>query len=295
MTPPPQHLIVIPAFNEERTIGRVVAAARRHGSVVVVDDGSTDATSARAHAAGGLVVAHRHRSGKGAAIQTGAALARQMGAAWMVTLDGDGQHDPEAIPLLLATADRTSTAIVIAGRLGSASGMPRVRLLACRAAGFFINRLTQASIRDTQSGFRCYPVRLFEEIRLRSGGFVLETELLVAGANAGWTLLEVDVAATHRTVRPSRFHPLADGVAIGAYLAARILARSMRGLRSRRPARPRAGARLSRSAGQSPGVRAAVEDEASHRFRESATREAATPPGRGEPPIPSAREAEGRP
>jgi glycosyltransferase involved in cell wall biosynthesis len=234
---PPQHLIVIPAFNEERTIRRVVAAARRHGPVAVVDDGSTDATSARAHVAGGMVVTHRHRRGKGAAIQTGAALARQMGVSRMVTLDGDGQHDPEAIPLLLETAREEPTAIVIAGRLGSTSGMPRVRLLACRAAGFFVNRLAGGSIRDSQSGFRCYPVRLFDEVTLHCGGFVLETEILVTAAGAGWSLLEIEVAATHRAVRPSRFHPLADGVAIGAYLAARVVARCARRLWSGPPAR----------------------------------------------------------
>jgi len=247
---PPQHLILIPAFNEERTIGRVVAAARGHGPVAVVDDGSTDGTSARADAAGGMVVAHGHRRGKGEAIRSGAALARRMGVTWMLTLDGDGQHDPAAIPLLLATAQRAPTAIVIAGRLGHTSGMPRVRLLACRAAGFVINRLTGYAIQDTQSGFRCYPVRLFEEIGCRSGGFVLETEILVAAAGAGWNLLEVEVAATHRAGRPSRLHPFTDGVAIGGFLAGRVLTRWARlsGSRALAPARVAGGRDLVGSA-----------------------------------------------
>jgi glycosyltransferase involved in cell wall biosynthesis len=286
----PTHLIVIPAFNEERTIGDVVAAARHHGPVTVIDDGSTDATSARASAAGGVVVAHRHRRGKGAAIRTGAALARQMGATWMVTLDADGQHDPEAIPLLLRTARQAPGAIVIGGRLASVVGMSRARLLACLTAGFFINRLTGASVRDTQSGFRCYPVQLFEQITLRSGGFVLETEILVAGAAACWDLVEVEAAAAHQTVRPSRFHPLSDGIAIGVYLAARVLTRWAGRLRSGR-ATSGVGTRVQ------PGTRHLRPFQPSGPIESFATQ---PPRGeakarRGDPSLSPAREAEGRP
>jgi len=87
-------LIVVPVFDEAATIGRVVRAARAHGAVLVVDDGSRDASAAIARASGAEVVRHPRRLGKGQAIRTGVAAARSRGASVVVTLDGDGQHDP---------------------------------------------------------------------------------------------------------------------------------------------------------------------------------------------------------
>ncbi len=225
------HLIVIPAFNEARTIAAVVAEARRHGSVLVVDDGSTDGTAAAARAAGAEVLGLGRRRGKGAALRAGAAVARGRGVERVVTLDGDGQHDPRDIPRLLAIARRLPRAIVVGGRLSTVGAMPRGRWNACRVAGFFVDWITGTPVRDTQSGFRSYPVRLFDEGPPRRGGFVLETELLVAGARTGRPIIEVDLSAAPVPVRSSRFHPLADGCSIGAYIAARVAGRSLRELR----------------------------------------------------------------
>src|SRR6185295_3405190 len=80
-------------------------------------------------------------------------------------------------------------------------------------------------MRDTQSGFRVYPVALFDEVRTRRGGFVFETEILLAAAARGWAVQEVPVAALPRGAERSRFRPLRDGVAIGAFLARRVGAR----------------------------------------------------------------------
>lgn len=212
-------LIVIPAFDEARTVASVVAGARRHGPVLVVDDGSTDATAAEARRAGADVLSLGRRRGKGAALRAGVEEARRRGAERVTTLDGDGQHDPAEVPLLLAAARRAPAAIVVGGRRPDGAAVSRSRWNACRVAGFFIDWITGAAIRDSQSGFRCYPARLFDEVAPRWGGFVFETELLVTAARRGWPIVEVDLTAAPRPVRPSRFHPLADGVAIGAYLA----------------------------------------------------------------------------
>ena len=221
-------VIVVPAFDEADTIADVVRRARRHGPVLVVDDGSTDLTGVRARAAGAEVVTHRGRRGKGAALRTGLEAARRRGVALVVTLDADGQHDPHEIPLLLDAARRCPRSIVIGGRLRAASAMPRDRLNACRIAGFFIDWLTGTAVRDTQSGFRCWPVALLDEVVLRRDGFVLETELLVAGARAGFGIVEVDTRTAPPPVRPSRFRPLRDGAAIARYLAVEVLAQGAR-------------------------------------------------------------------
>jgi glycosyltransferase involved in cell wall biosynthesis len=112
-------VIVIPIFDEAATIGRVVEHARAYAPVLVVDDGSRDGGGAVAAAAGAEVLRHRRRLGKAQALLTGIATARRRGATLVVTLDGDGQHDPAAIPALLAVAGLVA-ALARPGRRGYA-------------------------------------------------------------------------------------------------------------------------------------------------------------------------------
>jgi len=217
--------IVIPIFNEATSVGAVVAKASRHGPVLVVDDGSTDGSEAAARSAGAEVLRHGRRRGKGAALRTGVEMAIARGAAEILTLDGDGQHDPDEIPLLLEDARRNPRVIVIGGRLHPSGVIPPGRMNALRVAGFFINWLTGTQVRDTQSGFRLYPAELFRRVTLRRGGFVLESEILLAARRAGYDIREVSVTAIHHADRRSRFHPVQDGCAIGLFLARHALGR----------------------------------------------------------------------
>jgi hypothetical protein len=145
----------------------------------------------------------------------------------VVTLDGDGGTIPTMCRGCSGAA-AAPDALVIGGRLGAGTAdgvIPADRLAALRVAGFFINWLTGAFVADTQSGFRVYPVGLLRAIEPRRGGFVLETEVLVRAAAAGWRLVEVPVTAVPVSGRPSRFRPMRDGIAVGAYLARHILPR----------------------------------------------------------------------
>lgn len=219
------HWIVIPIFNEATSVSTIVAKASRHGPVLVVDDGSTDGSEAAARSAGAEVLSHGRRRGKGAAIRTGVEIAIARGAVEILTLDGDGQHDPDEIPLLLEDARRNPRVIVIGGRLHPSGVIPPGRMNALRVAGFFINWLTMTQVRDTQSGFRLYPAELFRQVTLRRGGFVLESEILLAARRAGYDIREVPVTAIYHTGRRSRFHPVRDGCAIGFFLARHALVR----------------------------------------------------------------------
>ena len=218
-------IVVIPVADEALTIARVSTAARVHAPVVVVDDGSRDGSADVALAAGAEVLRHPRRLGKAQALLTGVAAARRRGAAAMITLDGDGQHDAASIPLLLAAAQRTERTIVVGSRLDGPGALPSARRNAVRLASFFASWTCGLPMRDTQSGFRVYPLSLFDEVRTRCGGFVFETEILLSAAARGWAVQEVPVAALPRGAQRSRFRPLRDGAAIGAFLARRVGAR----------------------------------------------------------------------
>lgn len=220
--------IVIPIFNEAGTVADVVRAAREHGPVLVVDDGSSDAGGAAAEAAGAEVIRHPRRLGKGQALRTGIATARRRGASHVVTLDGDGQHAPRDLPPLLDVARQAPGAIILGSRVGvdgQAPGVPADRLNAILVAGFFVNWSSGLVLRDTQSGFRVYPLSALDRLTLRRGGFVLETEVLVQAAASGISVQEVPITVIPRAARRSRFRPIMDGAAIGAYLAWQTLRR----------------------------------------------------------------------
>jgi hypothetical protein len=218
-------IVVIPVVDEAATIARVITAARIHAPVVVVDDGSRDGTADIALGAGAEVLRHPRRLGKAQALLTGVAAARRRGAAAMITLDGDGQHDAASIPELLAAAQCVERTIVVGNRLDGPGTLPSARRNAVRLASFFASWTSGVPMRDTQSGFRVYPVALFDEVRTRRGGFVFETEILLAAAARGWAVQEVPVAALPRGAERSRFRPLRDGAAIGTFLARQVARR----------------------------------------------------------------------
>lgn len=224
------HLILIPVFDEAATIGGIAARARCHGSVLVVDDGSVDGSASAARAAGADVVRLPRRRGKGAALQAGFAEARARGVERIVTLDGDGQHDPDDVPRLLDAAAAAPRALIVGRRLPggavpapAAATIPSDRLNAMRVAGFFINALTRVPLVDTQSGFRVYPSALLRDLGPMRGGFVLETEVLVRAAARGWPLRDVAIRARPVSGRRSRFRPVSDGIAVGRYLAGAVM------------------------------------------------------------------------
>jgi hypothetical protein len=218
-------LIVIPVFDEAEAIGEVVAAARPHAPVLVVDDGSGDDSAGIAAREGAEVIRLPRRVGKGRALRAGIAAARARGASVVVTLDGDGQHDPDDVPRLLAEVSRAPRTIVVGNRLMDEHRFPAGRRNAMRVAGFFVEWVSGLRVRDTQSGFRAYPVTLFDQVNPGRGGFVFETEILVAASERGWRVREIPVSSIPQARRRSRFRPLRDGIAIGAYLASRTASR----------------------------------------------------------------------
>jgi glycosyltransferase involved in cell wall biosynthesis len=209
---------VIPVHNEAQTIGAIVTGARAYLPVIVVDDASTDGSGRLAAAAGATVITLPKRQGKGAALRCGFAEALRRQASAIVTLDGDGQHNPQDIPRLLAASQRWPRSIILGGRLATVAGMPRHRLHAIRVASFWINWLGGCNIRDTQSGFRVYPAGLLQSLCLKHGGFLLESELLLKASQAGWDMRELPIQAVYYPAQHSQYRPVWDGTLAAAYL-----------------------------------------------------------------------------
>lgn len=180
-------LALIPAYNEETRLAGVVAGALRHLPVLVVDDGSTDATAVVAQDAGAGVVIQEPNQGKGAALQAGFRRAIDGGYQAVVTLDADGQHDPAEIPKFL-TAYRSGGAELIIGRRDF-SQMPPVRRLANWLGGLAFSWALGQRVPDNQSGYRLIGQQLMQAmLDSQEQGFEYEVEMITVCVRHGFDL-----------------------------------------------------------------------------------------------------------
>jgi len=194
--------------------------------VIVIDDGSLDHTAEVADLAGAEVVRHPRNMGKGAALHTGFELAA--GADIIVTIDSDGQHQPEEIPKLVAPIIAGDADIVIGSRYinGSKTSTPKYR----RAGQVVLDKVTNIdcglAITDTQSGFRAFAGHTVDAFRFNENGLAIESEMLVDAANAGFRIREVEIGVRY-DVNCSKKHPLSHGLG--------VMARVLQDIELRRP------------------------------------------------------------
>ena len=223
-------VVVIPAYEEGATIRDVATRARAHAeTVIVVDDGSHDDTVEQLQGLDIVLLRHAENRGKAATLWTGFDHALALGAATIVTLDGDGQHGPEDIPRLLDAQARFPDRIVVGSRLHDRANFPARRYYANCFARFWISWAAGYPIADTQTGFRAYPAHLFEQVRhadFRAEGFVFESEVLIVAARHGIRSVGVPIPGIYpKTARPSHFRPVADIARIVVMVAGHLARR----------------------------------------------------------------------
>jgi len=218
----PRVVAIIPAYNEERTIGSVVLRAMAHvNDVVVVDDGSTDATAQIAEAAGAIVVRHKRNRGKGAALNTGFYKARELDPDALVLLDADGQHLPNEVPNVLAPVLADEADIVVGSRYigngnghangnGNGHGVPRHRVVGHWAFTTLTNVTSGVKVSDSQSGFRALSWRAIPALNFSSDGFSVESEMQFLAGELGRRVAEVPITADYvdKPKRPVVAHGL---------------------------------------------------------------------------------------
>ena len=172
--------IVIPAYNEEDSIGDVVSSLRgAWRNIVVIDDGSADMTAARARAAGAIVLRHPINRGQGAALQTGITWSLARGASCIVTFDSDGQHLASDIDRLLAPILSGEADVVLGSRfLGSTEGMPLVRKMILRMAIVFTRLTTGLPVTDAHNGLRAFRRSAADRLHIRLDRMAHASEIL---------------------------------------------------------------------------------------------------------------------
>jgi glycosyltransferase involved in cell wall biosynthesis len=205
-------VVAIPAYNEDRFIGSLVLKLRARGRrVLVVDDGSSDATADLAEAAGATVVRHAHNQGKMAAVGTAFEHARRMGADALVLLDGDSQHDPADVDALVEPILNGSADMVVGSRFaGVRSIIPRWRVAGQHALTMATNLGSGLHLSDTESGYRAFSRRALEEMRFNANGFALEPSTQFQAKSHGWKVVEVPIQVHYET--PMKRNPVWHGV-----------------------------------------------------------------------------------
>ena len=210
-------IVLIPTYNNENTICDVVRrVVAMDMEVMVVNDGSTDSTYEKLkHLQEELhftIVSYEKNRGKGGALKAGFAQAKGMGYTHVLTLDADGQHFPEDIPLLMEKGKENPDAIIVGSRSFGDENMPWGNVFANKFSNFWFTIQTLQRLPDTQTGFRLYPLERVGGLRVLTSRYEAELEMLVFSAWRGTKLIPVSVRVFYPSPkeRISHFHPRLD-------------------------------------------------------------------------------------
>ena len=208
----PSVAVVIPCFNEGRSIAALVKAVHPVlPDVFVIDDGSGDDTALAAKSAGARLIRHAANLGKGAALKDGLRQAWVEEFKFAVTMDGDGQHDPADLPAFLAAAAADDADLVIGNRMLGVRSMPWLRRQVNRWMSRRISRRAGTELPDTQCGYRLIRLAAWHELELTTSRFEVESEMVLAFLAAGRRVRFVPVRTIYKTEQ-SKIHPIRDTV-----------------------------------------------------------------------------------
>ncbi len=170
-------VVVIPAYNEGETIGRVIAKTKEYlPNIIVVDDGSRDNTFEQAKSAGATVLKHKVNLGKGAALKTCCDYALQSGAQKIIAIDADGQHDPQEIPKMLRALDDHD---IVFGCRRIPDSMPLVLRFGNDVISKMLKLLYNIQVNDSQCGYRAFTAESYKKIRWEALDYYVETEMAI--------------------------------------------------------------------------------------------------------------------
>jgi glycosyltransferase involved in cell wall biosynthesis len=188
-------LIVVPVYNHAATLRQVAEVALKyHDRVLVVDDGSTDGSAATLTGLPVELLRHPCNLGKGAALQSAAQWGLRRGMSHMISLDADGQHDPGDLPKFIAAIGETPQAVIVGHRDFAQETIPGSSRFGRKFSNFWLRLQTGSRLKDSQSGFRAYPLLIFQSLNFWTRRYNFEIEVLVRSAWAGLELRDVDIS-----------------------------------------------------------------------------------------------------
>lgn len=210
---PVKIIVGLPAYNEEKYIGSIILRAKQYADeVIVVDDGSTDRTTAVAEMAGAVVIRHESNQGVGVATRAMLAEAKERDADILITLDADYQHNPDEIPSLVE-AVKAGHDVVIGSREMQRHRIPRYRRMGQKVLGSLTNFVSRENVTDTESGFRAYSRRAINELELKESGFAVCSEIIKVAAAKKLSIIEVPISVSY-TGDGSTLHPVSHGMGV---------------------------------------------------------------------------------
>jgi len=215
----PSVSVIIPAYNEEKTIGYVIEETTRvmdslglPYEIIVVDDGSVDRTREYASRYKAIVLSNGRNRGKGYALRKGF---RNAQGNIILTVDADGSHDPKEIPLLIKTILNGADIVTGSRFLGSQKDhTSKLHLFGNKLINMAIMVLTKKLVTDSQTGLRAIKKEVLQKINLESNGFEIETEITVKGLKNGFRFQEIPINCRKREYGKSRIRTISDGIKI---------------------------------------------------------------------------------
>jgi glycosyltransferase involved in cell wall biosynthesis len=211
--------VIVPMLNEEHTVGDVIQRLKNvlqktgfKYEIIVVDDGSKDTSPEIARKQGATVYRLKQHRGKGYALRAGFAKAK---GDIIATIDSDGSHRPEELPLLLKPVLQRQVDLAIGSRFSTAtSATSRRNQAGNRLFNALIQMLTRSPISDSQSGYRVLTCQVLRSMNLKSDEYEIESEMLVKTVRNGFRIKEVPISFEQRTYGRSQIDPIADGFKI---------------------------------------------------------------------------------
>jgi glycosyltransferase involved in cell wall biosynthesis len=222
-------IAVIPCYNEQKTIRTIIEQTKPYvDTILIIDDGSTDNTATIARQNGATVISHTTNQGKGTAIKTGFTYAINNHYDYVITLDGDGQHNPHEIPLLLNAITNKPYDISLGFRTGHTTEMPTWRKIGKRILDYITSLGNGGFLTDSQCGFRAFNKKAIHALtpELNEKSFGIESEQLVKAHDHNLQLTNIKISCKYQNLpRTSTKHPLTHALTVLLYIAKHMVLR----------------------------------------------------------------------
>ncbi len=202
--------VIIPAYDEELTIGPIIHKIKTKGlDCVVVDDGSSDKTKEMAEREGAHVISHPSNYGKGASLNDGFRYILDKNYDYVITMDGDGQHSPDEIDIFLKAAEESDTQIILGNRMWNPKDMPLIRRLTNRFMSSLISLIINQNLPDSQCGFKLIKLPALKALGLTTTRYEIESEILIKVAMAGFKIESIPIESIYKSQK-SHIRPFTD-------------------------------------------------------------------------------------